>query len=131
MKNILIILTTSFILSSCSNVDKQTENINHTSKDDTLEIVKKYPSGNTREIIYYSENRPVGNIGLNENGDTLKFPSLVSIKGQDSLFAFLPVNKFKGYNIFFGYDSIRAALGTPADFKINGLTNSTVIKITP
>lgn len=114
---------------SCNSIDRQKDSIKLASNRDTLEIIKKYTSGIIREIIYYKNNVPERNIGFNENNDSLKTPSLVSIKGQDSLFAFIPLNKYQGCDIYFGYDSIRAALGTPPDFKIDAIVKSSSIKI--
>ena len=90
MKRQLIILTTVYILSSCSNVAKQTDKIKLSTNGDTLEVIKCYPSDSIREIIYYNNNRPKSNIGFYENGDTIKKPDIVFVKSDTSIFAYIP-----------------------------------------
>ena len=100
-----IILTIIFLLSSCK-FGKQTDKVKFASNGDTLEVIKCYPSDRTKEIIYYNNNKPTGNIGFNPDGDTIKFPNAF-YSGQDNkVFIFIPIKlNICNYEIIFAVDS--------------------------
>jgi len=105
MKRHLTILTIFYILSSCSKVNKHSDKIRLSNNGDTIEVIKYYPSDSIREIIYYNNNRPKSNIGLYQNGDTIKRLDVTYSKEDSLLFAFIPISNNKTYDILIGIDS--------------------------
>lgn len=100
------ILTIIYLLSSCTRFDKQVDTINLNSNGDTLEVIRKYHSGNTKEIIYYLKNKPARNIGFYLNNDTLKLPNVIFTKQDNLMFVFIPSElNICSYDLIFATDS--------------------------
>lgn len=105
MKRHTIILTILTCLFSCHRIDKKIQDIKLHSNGDTLVVTKRYRSDSVREIIYYNNNRPKYNIGLYQNGDTIKRLDVIYSKEDSLMFAFIPISNNKTYDILIGIDS--------------------------
>lgn len=125
--NILIL---SVALFSCGPQKKEPANVQLNDSQDTLQVIKRYPSGKVREVITYQSNKPDKNTGFSEGGDTIRFPKLVLVEPGDSLFAFVPLNKYVFGNLLFSLDSLDAMRGTPPKMSVDA-NKSCMLKIQP
>ncbi len=101
-----------FIFNSCRQEVNSSVDIKIDSNSDTMEIIKRYPSKTLREIVIYKNNKATSNIGLNEQGDTLKHPQPIYIKSTDSLFVYIPT-KYQYAILMFDSDSTNIIMGKP------------------
>ena len=126
LSKIFILLLYSCKTSTSSNPDIVLDN-----NSDTVIVIKHYSSDSIQEIISYENNRPKSNIGFTELGDTIDYPKCIYVKTSDSLFVFIPINKFQKIDLYFSFDSASAIKGTQPKLIINNLKKSTMIAIRP
>jgi hypothetical protein len=105
---ILIILTFGLLALSCQRQQENSITAKLDDNSDTTEIIKKYSSVKVKEIVYYKNNKPFKNVGFFENGNTIKYPSVIFIEPEDKLFIFIPMHQKIAYEILIGMDSAKA-----------------------
>ena len=116
-------------LYSCKISTNSNPDIVLDSNSDTVKVIKRYSSDSIREIITYENNRPKSNIGFSELGDTIAYPKCTYVKTSDSLFVFIPINKFQNIDLYFRFDSASGLTGKQPALIINNLKKSTMIAI--
>ena len=100
--NIVILILLTF----CGSKQKISDYIKLDINGDTVEVIKKYPSGHVREIVYYKDNVAFSNIGFYENGDSIRNLDVTKFINDSLLFAFVPIRmNIQSYEIVFGADS--------------------------
>ena len=123
----LKLITISLLIYSCQ-APTYNPDILLAENADTLKVTKRYVSKAIMEIITYKANKPFKNIGFTEQGDSLKQPTLI-YTSTDNLFVFIPLNKFKTTDLYFGFDSARAVNGKQPKFRIKDLKSSSIIEL--
>jgi len=96
-----------------------------------VKVIKRYSSDSIREIITYENNRPKSNIGFTELGDTIDYPTCTYVKTSDSLFVFIPINRFQKIDIYFRFDSTSAANGREPGLTMKDFRSSAMLPISP
>lgn len=117
------------LLCSCKTSINSNPDIVLNNNYDTVKVIKRYSSKLIQEIITYENNRPKSNIGFTELGDTIDYPKCTYIKTSDSLFVFIPINKFQNIDLYFRFDSISAVNGRQPKLTMKDLKRSAMLPI--
>ncbi len=131
MKTLLHLIFILLLLYSCKTSRNSNADIILDDTFDTVKVIKRYSSGSILEVITYENNRPKSNIGFSELGDRITYPKCTYVKTNDSLFVFIPINKFQKIDLYFRFDSASAITGKQPELIINNLKKSTMIAIRP
>jgi hypothetical protein len=127
LKVIFIIL----FLYSCKTSTNNNVDIKLDNNTDTLQVTKRYLQKSIKEIIIYKNNKPNENIGFSEKGDTIDYPKCIYVKSSDSLYVFIPINKYQNIDIYFRFDSLSAVTGIDPKLIIENFKKSAMVNISP